>query len=218
MQDQKPCEGQEIICVNVDKVYDWIVKEKSFELTPSGAIPFPAVTTATSLTGAAVTCDVAPAAVSPIVILHREDRTFCVDGKNVCLQQLTIQKNFDVTVIVTLPNGTTFSSAPISVSRCESATLCAPEGTDVTITYTDLDCFVCTTGGLTAGDGSITFTALTISVDTCQSIQSTFPVTVELLADYCEPRADIVAGCSPPRRPQPCSVVFPDAGGGNCCN
>ena len=44
------------------------------------------------------------------------------------------------------------TSEPIDVSRCEQVTLCAPEGTNVEITYTDLDCFVCTTGELTEKD------------------------------------------------------------------
>ncbi|MBE1556783.1 hypothetical protein [Sporosarcina limicola] len=216
MQEKKPCHGQELICINVDKVYDWIVKEKSFDISPTGAISFPGITPTTSLVGATVTCEVTPAASNPIVILHREDRPFCIDGKTVCLQQLNIQKNFVVTIIVTLPNGTMFRSSHIPVSRCEQVTLCAPEGTDVEITYTELNCFVCTTGTLTPGTGTITFSALTISVATCQSIQSTFPVTVEFLADYCEPRDDLPTACPPPIRPQQCSVVFPDVG--KCCH
>jgi hypothetical protein len=217
MQEKKPCDGKELICINVDKVYDWIVKEKSFDITPTGPIAFPGVTATTSTAGAIVTCEVLPAQSEPIIIQDRQDRPFCIDGTNVCLQQLNIQKNFVVTVILTFPNGMTLTSADIPVSRCEQVTLCAPVGTDVEVTYTDLDCFVCTTGTLIAGVGTITFTALTISVATCQSIQSTFPVTVEFLADFCEPRADIVSGCAPPIRPQQCSVVFPDAGG-NCCH
>lgn len=200
MQDKQPCDGKELICINVDKVYDWIVKENSFDLSPTGAQSFPRVTAMTNLEGATVTCDVAPAASNPIIILHREDRPFCIDGKTVCLQQLTIQKNFVVTIIVTLPNGTMFTSAEIPVSRCEQVTLCAPEGTEVEVTYTELDCFVCTTGRLTAGDQTITFGALSLSVTTCQSIQSTFPVTVEFLADFCEPREEIPTMCPAPMR------------------
>ena len=215
MLEKKPCENQELICINVDKVYDWIVKENSFDISPAGTILFPDVTAATVLDNATVTCDVVPAAVNPIVILNRENRPFCIDGKTVLLQQLNIQKNFDVTIIVTTPGGTIFTSAVIPVTRCEQVTLCAPEGTDVEITFTDLNCFVCTTGSLTPADGSITFSALTISVSTCQSIQSTFPVTVEFLADYCEPRADLPISCPAPVRPNSCSPIFPETG--NCC-
>ena len=81
---------------------------------------------------------------------------------------------------------------------------------NVDVTYTDLDCFVCSTGTLTNnGDGTVTFANLSLSVAVCQSIQSTFPVTVEFLADYCDPRADLPIACPPVSRPNNCSVVFP---------
>jgi len=105
-----------------------------------------------------------------------------------------------------------FTSAEIPVSRCEQVTLCAPKGTDVEILYTDLDCFVCTTGTLTPAAGAITFSALTITVAVCQSIQSTFPVTVEFLATFCEPRADLPFTCPTAVRPQQCPVIFPTVG------
>lgn len=212
MQEHMPSQAQELICINVDKVYDWIVKEMSFDISPTGAIIFPGVTAATDLTGAIVTCRVIPAATNPIVILNRENRQFSIDGSTVCLQHLNIQKNFILTIIVTLPNGTMFTSAEIPVSRCEQVTLCAPKGTDVEILYTDLDCFVCTTGTLTAAAGAITFSALTITVAVCQSIQSTFPVTVEFLATFCEPRADLPFTCPTAVRPQQCPVIFPTVG------
>ncbi|MEG0386232.1 MAG: hypothetical protein RR642_15940 [Solibacillus sp.] len=214
MQEIKPShDRREYICINVDKVYDWVVKEMSFDISPAGPISFPGVRPPVDFTGAAVTCKVTPAAMNPIVILHREDRTFTIEGARVCLQHLSVQKNFDVTIIVTLPNGTMYTSAKIPVTRCEQVTLCAPKGTDVEITYTDLDCFVCTTGTLIATEGHISFTALSISVSVCQSIQSTFPVTVEFLANYCEPRADLPTSCSPTGRPKQCHGLFPST---NC--
>ncbi|MEA0552558.1 hypothetical protein U1P98_19595 [Lysinibacillus irui] len=212
MQEHMPSQAQELICINVDKVYDWIVKEMSFDISPTGPITFPGVTAATDLTGAIVTCRVIPAATNPIVILNRENRQFSIDGSTVCLQHLNIQKNFVLTIVVTLPTGAVFTSADIPVSRCEQVTLCAPKGTDVEILYTDLDCFVCTTGTLTAAAGAITFSALTITVAVCQSIQSTFPVTVEFLATFCEPRADLPFSCPTAVRPQQCPVIFPPMG------
>ncbi|QBP40078.1 BMQ_0737 family morphogenetic spore coat protein [Paenisporosarcina antarctica] len=208
--------GQELICINVDKVYDWIVKERSFDVslagavitfTPAGSVP------AGPILGATVTCEVNPNPALPIEILARDDRPFIIDGTQVTLQQLNIRKNFIITLIVTLADGTVLTSVPsaaLMISRCEQVTLCAPEGTDVEITYTDLDCFVCTTGTLMGGEGGIiTFSALTISVVTCQSIQSIFPVTVEFLAEFCEPRDDIQPECPAPIRPLQCPVVFP---------
>lgn len=211
MQENMPSHGRELICMNVNKVYDWIVKEMSFDISPTGAIPFSSVKDTTDLTGATVKCKVVPAPTNPIVILNRENRTFTVDGASVCLQQLNVQKNFIVSLIVCLPNGTMLTSDDIPVSRCEQVTLCAPKGTDVEITYTDLDCFVCTTGTLVKGKDTITFSALSITVAVCQSIQSTFPVTVEFLAKYCEPRADLPFSCPANARPKHCSVIFPSS-------
>ncbi|MFE6170460.1 hypothetical protein ACFVP8_21685 [Viridibacillus arvi] len=214
MQENMPSQAQdpELICINVDKVFDWIVKEMSFDISPTGPITFSGVYANTDLTGAVVKCKVVPATNNPIVILSRENRQFSIDGSTVCLQNLTIQKNFILTIVVTLPNGTMFTSNNIPVSRCEQVTLCAPKGTDVEILFTDLDCFVCTTGSLTAGDGTITFSALTITVSVCQSIQSTFPVTVEFLATFCEPRAELPFTCPGVNRPQQCPTIFPTSG------
>jgi len=212
MKYKKPINCPELICINVDKVYDWIVKEKSFDVslppmtqiifTPSGSVA------AGSISGATVTCEVNPDPTNPIEILASDDRPFIIDGTQVTLQQLNIKKNFIITLIVTLANGTVLTSdatnAALRISRCEQVTLCAPARTDVEITYTELDCFVCMPGSLTGASqaGSIiTFTGLTISVVTCQSIQSVFPVTVEFLAEFCEPRDDIQPECPAPMRP-----------------
>jgi len=170
------------------------------------------------LNGATVSCEVTPDKHKPIEILCREDRPFCIEGKTVLLQQLNIRKNFELRIFVTLANGAVLTSKPIKVNRCEQATLCAPEGTDVEITYTNLDCFVCTTGDISKENGKIKFSDLTISVATCQSIQSTFPVTVEFLANFCEPRDDLPTTRPAPMRPKQCSVVFPDDDHGHCCH
>ncbi|MGE7928648.1 hypothetical protein [Lysinibacillus xylanilyticus] len=213
MQDNMPSLLQEQICINVDKVFDWIVKEATFEFSPTGPLSFPTVAANTNLTGAVVTCNVVPRATNPVVILNRENRQFTIDGATVCLQNLTIQKNFTLTLVVTLPNGTMFTSNPITVSRCEQVTLCAPKGTDVEILFTDLDCFVCSVGGTPiAGAGTITFSALVVTISVCQSIQSTFPVTVEFLATFCEPRAELPFACPGVVRPAQCPAVFPPAG------
>ncbi|MDW0118815.1 hypothetical protein QTL97_17970 [Sporosarcina thermotolerans] len=211
MQERLPCPDQELICINVDKVYDWVMKENSFDFFPTAPMAFPGMTPTTPMTGATVTCEVTPATTNPVVILRRENRQFTVDGHSVCLQQLTIQKTFSVVLVLTLPTGVIFRSSPIPVSRSEQVILCAPEGTDVTVTFTELDCFISAPGTPVPGDGVVTFTGLVVSVMTCQSIQSTFPVTVEFLADFCEPRADLAIGsCPHPARPRQCPAVYPD--------
>ncbi|GGA38359.1 hypothetical protein [Psychrobacillus lasiicapitis] len=233
MQAKNLSGGQELICINVDKVYDWIVKERSFDFVlPTGNIVFtptagvPTGTAPTTLTGAVVTCEVTPDPVNPVIIVDREDRPFVIDGTPVTLQQLNIRKNFVIRLCITLADGTVLTSAPsvvggtnasLLISRCEVVTMCAPEGTDVEITYTDLDCFICTPGVLTVGTtatpgipaGSINIAGLTLSIVTCQSIQSTFPVTVEFLAEFCEPREELATECPAPIRPLQCPVIFP---------
>ncbi|KYG91977.1 MULTISPECIES: hypothetical protein [Metasolibacillus] len=214
MQEINQSQVRELICINVDKVYDWIVKELTFELTPQGAVAFPTLPAGVDLTHASIQCRVVPDPTNPVVILSRENRQFTLSGRSVKLQQLTVQKNFIVTIVVKTANNMMYESESFNISRCEQITLCAPKGTDVKVTYTDLDCFVCSTGAITpefptGGTPTITFTNLSVTVTVCQSIQSTFPVTVEFLAEYCEPRADFPISCSPAARPQKCGNVFP---------
>jgi len=212
MQDNMPSQTRELICINVDKVYDWIVKELSFDFTPSSPIHFPGLDTE-SLEHATVECKVFPDPHHPITILSRENRTFVIDGKSVCLQQLTIKKKFKYNLFITLRNGQVFKSEDLEVSRNEQVVLCAPKGTDVEVTYTDLDCFVSSTGMITHGNAphrdKISFSDLSVTVSVCQSIQSTFPVTVEFLAEFCEPRANLALTCQPSCRPKQCSFIFP---------
>ena len=209
MQENTSPEAKELICINVEKVYDWVVKDMSFEYTPTSPITFQGLESGTSLTGANVTCQVAPSTTNPVVVLSRENRNLTIDGTSVCLQQLSLQKNFDVVIYITLPNGATYTSDSFNISRCEHVVMNAPKGTNIDVTYTNLDCFVCSTGNFTNYDGSVTFDNLVISITVCQSIQSTFPVIVEFLAEYCEPRADLPFACPPPSRPQNGSFIFP---------
>lgn len=215
MEENNRHNDRELICINVDQVYDWIVKEKSFDISLTDTISFTGLPADADLTDARYRCEVTPDADNPVIILSRADRTLSMNGRTVVLQQLHIQKNFVVTLSVTLANGATYTSSDeIPATRCEQVILCAPEGTSVEVTYTSLECFICTVGSATVADGggAIEFTNLTISVTTCQSIQSTFPVTVEFHANYCEPREDLPTACPVPGQPQHCPRIFPDFG------
>ena len=210
MHENQQSQNRELICINVEKVYDWVVKDLSFEHTRTAPLTFPSsLPTGMLPADTIVTCHVEPAENNPVVIMSRENRTFTIEGKSVCLQQLMIQKNFTITICLKLSDGTMYTSEPFDVSRCEHVVMCAPKGTNVDVTYTDLDCFVCSTGTITNTGGLVTFSNLSLSITVCQSIQSTFPVTVEFLAEYCEPREDLPFACPPASRPRNCSVVFP---------
>lgn len=40
MQEQMSSHAKELICINVEKVYDWVVKDLSFEFSPASPISF----------------------------------------------------------------------------------------------------------------------------------------------------------------------------------
>lgn len=201
--------GQELICMNVDKVYDWIVTESNFDVTHD--FVFPGVEGLSEEDIDSVMCDVEPAEEDPVMILERDDRPFMIDGDPVVLQQVVIQKTFVVTVTVTLTNGNVITSEE-EFTRCEQVILCAPEGTDIDVTFTDLDCFICTPGEAEISDGVLALCGLSLTVSVCQSIQSTFPVTVEFLAEFCEPRDILPTPCPEPTIPPQCPSIFPNGG------
>src|SRR5690625_3118862 len=99
--------GQELLCINTDKVYDWILNEATFDLAIDD-LPLPV----NPITGAqlecddidldTVTCEVTPAEVDPIEIIGRVDQQFVIDGAEVTLQLVNIRKNFEVTIFVNL--------------------------------------------------------------------------------------------------------------------
>ncbi|NBJ71654.1 hypothetical protein D1839_19805 [Roseburia sp. 1XD42-34] len=216
MQADNLTGGQELLCINTEKVYDWIINEATFDLNLLD-LPLPVnPVTGVQLTCAdidldTVTCTVEPAELTPVEILDRVDQQFIIDGAEVTLQLVNIRKNFTVTVSVGLLTGGTVEVGAIDFSRCEQVILCAPEGTDINVTFTELDCFICTVDctALT----TIDTLDLTVSVRLCQSIQSTFGVTLELVAEFCTPRETLpIPPCPSPVLPPQCPVVFPTNG------
>ncbi|GEL78479.1 hypothetical protein [Tenuibacillus multivorans] len=215
MQNQNFAGDQELLCINTEKVYDWIVNEATFDINIIDE-DLPAGLDCGDFDEDDVVCEVAPAAVDPIEILEREDRTFVIDGEEITLQVVTIRKNFVVTVFFETATGV--EEVDLDLARSEQVILCAPDETDIEVTYTDLDCFVvafeCTPADTAVG---ATFDAV-VSVRLCQSIQSTFPVTLELVADFCQPR-DLLPfpPCPAPTIPPQCPAIFPannDVGNG----
>ncbi len=206
MQAKNLTGGQELLCINTTKVYDWILNEASFDLTfTDEALPVIGEDqiTCDDLTGP-VTCETTATSTE---VINREDREFVIDGALVTLQLVTLRKNFTVTFFFPTLLGT--GEATFGFSRCEQVVLCAPDGTDVEVTYPELDCFICT---FECDELADTFDA-TVTVRLCQSIQSTFPVTLEIVADFCQPR-DILPtpACPAPTMPPQCPVLFPENG------
>jgi hypothetical protein len=218
MQTKNLKGGQELLCINTEKVYDWIINEATFDLTLDD-LDLPEVNgeqlTCDDIEN--VTCEVEP---GEAVILSREDQDFIIDGTQITLQVVTIQKSFEVTIFVTTTTGQTVAVGTFPFTRREQVVLCAPEGTLVTVNYTDVDCFVFqfNCAGTEDEEDEETTIDVGVTVRLCQSIQSTFPVTLELVADFCQPR-DLVSLPSPfapecpvPTIPQQCPVLFPNNG------
>ncbi|MFC4403903.1 hypothetical protein [Gracilibacillus xinjiangensis] len=222
MQAKNVTGGQELLCINTEKVYDWILNEATFDLALNNLdLPLNPATGAQleceDIDLDTVTCAVDPAEVDPIVVTGREDQVFTIDGEEVTLQVVNIRKNFDVTIFVNLVpalGGTQVVLGTVPFTRCEQVILCAPAGTDIDVTYTDLDCFVCTASCDPGTTTEIDEIDVTVTVRLCQSIKSTYPVTLELVAEFCQPR-DILPfpPCPAPTMPAQCPVVFPTNAG-----
>ncbi|WP_228552247.1 BMQ_0737 family morphogenetic spore coat protein [Gracilibacillus salitolerans] len=210
--------GQELLCINTEKVYDWVLNEATFDLNVDGLeLPINTVTGAQlecdDIDLNSVTCEVTPAEEDSFVILDREDQVFIIDEEEVTLQLVNIRKCFDVIVYAQLIpelGGGAIEIGTATFSRCEQVILCAPEGTDINVSYTDLNCFVCAVNCDTGTTTEIDELNVTLTVRLCQSIQSTFEVTIELEADFCQPRDVLpVPPCPAPTIPVQCPVVFP---------
>ncbi|MGN8645703.1 hypothetical protein ACTNEO_08525 [Gracilibacillus sp. HCP3S3_G5_1] len=210
--------GRELLCINTEKVYDWVLNEATFDLNIAGLeLPINTVTGAQlecdDIDLDTVTCAVTPSAEEPFVILNREDQLFALDDEEVTLQIVNIRKNFDVTIFAQLIpelGGSVIEIGTATFSRCEQVILCAPEGTAINLSYTDLDCFICSVSCDTGTTTEIDELDVTLTVRLCQSIQSTYEVTIELEADFCQPRDILpIPPCPAPTIPVQCPVVFP---------
>jgi hypothetical protein len=202
MQAKSLSGGQETLCINTTKVYDWIVNEATFDIPMCVDLD-----DADCDDVETVSCEVEP---RKAVVLDRQDREFIIDGEPIVLQLVTIQKTFEVTVFVTKTNGKACQVDSQTFTRCEQVILCAPDGTKVKVDYTDVDCFVCVFECKCDDEGPLSLD-LGVTVRLCQSIQSTFPVTLRIDADFCQPR-DILPfnpTCPAPVIPLQCPVLFP---------
>lgn len=212
----KPDPKKEVLCIKTKKVYDWIINEADFkfsdvrvEIPGSPGICVPAAEILN------VTCDVKKIDIKEVEGT-RVDRDFIIDGKLVTLQEVTLEKKITLTVSVTVdPPGEgnpieTRTSEPFDLIRMEKVILCAPDGTKVSAEVTnDVDCMI---NGFRCvqGDGN-RLIDVSLSIFICQSIQVTFPVVLEVEADFCEPRDALPTPvCSAPILPKQCPTLFPD--------
>lgn len=218
MQEQPLQGAQELLCINTEKVYDWVILQEDLNqsVLPAaiGALPFdPCGPAVSNLTATCYLVDpltgnpLPPNSVIPVTETgEREDREFVIDGALVTLQRVSFVKTLNVVIEFSGINGTTpfvFVSDEIEVDIPESVFLCAPEGTRLVVRVSDIDCSVnvnCVAGALESVD---------LFLNVCQSVQSVADVTIELVADFCQPRDILTEQCPTPSIPPQCPVVFP---------
>ncbi len=214
-----PSQIQENLCINTDKVYDWIIEE-GFGSTTLLASNLPVALPA-GATNVQVNCILTDATGTPLPInteldvtevAPREDRQFVVDGTPVTLQRVTFRKTVYIVLEVTGVDPATGSQFLITSNPfppfnfLETAFLCAPEGTSLVVRISDFSCQTVINRN-DAGD----ITSFGVSITVCQSIQTIAPVTIEVAAEFCTPREQITEACTNPTIPPQCPTVFPGA-------
>ncbi|MFB5660858.1 hypothetical protein [Alteribacillus sp. HJP-4] len=210
--------GPELLCINAEKVYDWVILQADVsqnvsaeDIGPLAVDPCgPAVSnlSADCFLIDPITGDPLPenAEIPVSEIGERQSRKFAIDRSKVKLQKVTFLKTLTVVVEFSGLDGTTpfvEQSAPIEIEIPESIFLCAPDGTRLLVRLTDVECSVrvnCTNGVLASVD---------IVLSLCQSVQTVADVTLELKADFCQPRDILVDQCPSPAIPPQCPALFP---------
>lgn len=207
----------DLLCINTNQVYDWVLLQANINNTVLAADigPLPVDPADPAVSNLTTNCFLVDAAGNPLSLNSelpvietndRQDRTFIIDGKQVILQRVSFQSTINVVVEISGLNGTTpfvEQTAPIAIEIPDTIFLCAPEGTDLVVRMSDVECNVVlnTTG--------TTLTSIDLSLNLCQSVQSITNVTVELPANFCQPRDVFTEQCSTPVIPAQCPVVFP---------
>ncbi|MFO1446350.1 hypothetical protein KDN24_24730 [Bacillus sp. Bva_UNVM-123] len=221
--DNKPFQQPtELLCINTNKVYDWILEETTVSQTVLAAtLALPAAIAAVLCLPAAlvkITPIVTDAAGNPLPLnsevdvtesLPRVDRQFEVDGALVTLQRVSFTKTVFVVLEISgvipatgIPFLVRTPVIPFSVN--ESAFLCAPAGTELLVRISDFEA-----QSIVNCDAAGVFVSIGLSIVVCQSIQTVTPVTLELTAGFCSPREPLFENCPSPTIPPQCPVVFP---------
>jgi len=209
--------GKELLCMNAEKVYDWVILQGNVSTSANaselgGLTIDPCDPSVSKLTTETFLTDEDGNRLSPNDIIEitesqeRSDRPFIIDGTEVMLQNVSFQKTLYVVVEFSgLKYTTPFveQTLPIPITIPESLFMCAPNGTDLVVRITDVDCTV----SVNCTDKSLT--SLDITLNVCQSVQSVTEVTVELFTKFCEPRDVLTEQCPSPIIPPQCPVIFP---------
>ncbi len=203
-----------VLCVNVEQVYDWVVQGGC--LTTEVPISCQCFETQVppDVRNPKVKCILTDKYGNPLPlntkvdateVCPREDHRYEVEGSTVVLQKVTFQKKLYVKLIVSwtepeCANQVQILSRPIPLTFVETAFLCAPPGTSLVVRVSGFTC-----------QSTVFRDKIRISVFVCQSIQTVAPVTVEMTTNFCTPRESWVDRCGLPTVPPTCPSVFPNS-------
>ncbi len=215
----------EPLCINADKVYDWVILQANIRENVDPTFTDPnfdelILCSATNISTEIFLTDAQGNPLPPNGVIaaeevaERQDRGFIIDGKRVTLQKVTFVKTIYIVVEFSGLNGTepfVVRTNPIAVEVPESIYLCAPDGTDLIVRFSDLEGSV----RINCINTPPTEITLDIMLNLCQSVQTFANVTLELRADFCHPRENLMDSCHAPSVPRQCPVVFPGDRYGN---
>ncbi|MBZ5753652.1 hypothetical protein [Metabacillus rhizolycopersici] len=218
---------QETLCIKVPKVYDWVVGQiqvpvQSFRGT-SGLerLNFTCDEINEQVQGGQLTAEciltdenghpvdpLAPGSISCTEIDGRNDvNVILPTGETVTLQKVIVLKKGYFVVQISNVRGESCISSPQPFSVCEQFLLCAPEGTFLKCTITEFECNACFMCNLD-NVGNPSFQQIDVSINMCQNVQMESIVTLEIDANICQPRSEIVVNCPPKNLPPQCPAVF----------
>ncbi|WP_335872295.1 hypothetical protein [Bacillus sp. 2205SS5-2] len=208
MTKNKSPNNQELLCIEAEKVYDWIIEESIFK-TSINNVNFDFGTGVSCDQIASVTCTITALEITEVPD-SREDVQLIIDGEPITLQKILLKKVITYSPTLTLENGNTVTNAGFQFVAFEEVVLCAPEGTTINASETELNCIVTGYSFCQVIDGG-TELSLNFSVKflICQSITATFPVILELKAGFCTPREPLAIDCPTPFVPAQCPSLFP---------
>ncbi len=208
---------RESLCVNAEKVYDWVIEEGTGSTTLlASRLPVAIPADATNVQVKCILTDEngIPLPINTQIdvteVAPREDRQFDLDGTIVTLQRVLFTKKIYIVLEISGVDSATGSQFFITsdpfppFNFTETEYLCAPPGTTLIVRISDFSCQ--TVVNRTETDA---ISGFGVSIFICQSIQVVAPVTIELSANFCVPRETLSEHCGNPRIPPQCPIIFP---------
>lgn len=205
---------QELLCINAEKVYDWVVLQNTVrQLISNEELDLDhELNDVKHILTRFILVDEHGKPLGPNAkvkvkeIDKREEKTFLIDGCMVTLEKVSFLKIFFIALEFRGIKDNTpfvFTSCPIRIEAHESLFLCAPEGTRLVVRITDID------GSAKLHFHNDCLKSVDVTLTTCQSIQAVADVTIEVKADFCQPRDILTEQCQAPSVPPQCPTLFP---------